>query len=73
MTARLLLRRFLVGNSEYGSPVESMGKLGGTRIQEAPETRWLQMQAQLPRQRERIGGRNPVLERSSHQVERADP
>ena len=60
MAARLLLRRFLVGNSEYGSPVEWMGTLGGTRIQEAPETHWMQMQAHLPRQHERIGGRNPV-------------
>ena len=31
MAARLLLRRFLVGNSEYGLLVESMGTLGGTQ------------------------------------------
>ena len=31
MAARLLLRRFLVGNSEYGLPAESMGTLGGTQ------------------------------------------
>ena len=43
MAARLLLRRVLVGNSEYGLPVESMDTLGGTQIQEAPETNWLQM------------------------------
>ena len=30
MAVRLLLPRFFVGNSEYGSPVESMGTLGGT-------------------------------------------
>ena len=43
MAGRLLLRRVLVGHSEYALPVEPMGKRGGTQIQEAPETNWLQM------------------------------
>ena len=43
MAARLLLRRSLVGNSEYGLPVESMGTLGGAQIQEALEASWLEM------------------------------
>ena len=66
MAARLLFRRVLVGNSEYGLPVESMGTLGGTQIQEGPDTNWLQMPGHFARHREKIGGRNPVLESSSH-------
>ena len=47
MVATLLLRRFLVGNSEYGLPAESMGTLEGTQIQEAPEASWLEMPRQF--------------------------
>ena len=47
MAGRLLLRRVLVGHSEYALPVEPMGKRGGTQIQEAPETNWLQMPGQF--------------------------
>ena len=43
MVARLLLRQFLVGNSEFGLPAESMGTLRGTQILEATEASWLQM------------------------------
>ena len=37
MAARLLLRRFLVGNSEYGLPAESTGTLGGTQNRKCRE------------------------------------
>ena len=66
MAARLLLRRFLVGNSEYGLPAESMGTLGGTQNRKCRKRVGWKCQGILPRQRQKIGGRNPVLESSSH-------
>ena len=66
MAARLLLRRFLVGNSEYGLPAESMGTLGGTQNRKCRKRVGWKCQGTLPRQRQKIGGRNPVLESSSH-------
>ena len=73
MATSLLLHRFLVGNLEYGLPVESMGTLGGTWIQEAAETSWLQMVDTLPRQPQKLVGESQYWKVPHIQVEHADP
>ena len=71
--ARLLLRRFLVGDSEYRLLVESMGMLGGTQIQEVRETSWLQCKGTLPRQHKKLVGETQYWKVPHIQVERGDP